>query len=254
MFEQNGRDYPAALAGGPEHGEQGLLDAIGWVLAQGEVLGGTVYIFAPGVANVRDNRILGRFAKTPGVVTGTWKSGGAWSGGPVLAAWPSRDKLGEIADDHRTHALVVVPWDAGAVDAWAAAVAPERLGSAAHTDVAIPELDPVVIEGLKHLTLVVNHANNLAGSMDKRDAIGVLRLLRKGGYRLPPEPIYAWALANGWPARGAERLRELAQKFEAGIAVRGGQSPALRPSAVAEWRRQGPSIERLRGGSGSPVA
>lgn len=156
----------------------------------------------------------------------------------MLAAWPSRDKLGEIADDRRTTALAVVPWVEGEVDAWVAAVAPERLGIAEDTQIAPGSLDPVVVEGLKHLSLVVNHSNNLAGSMDKRDAIAVLRMLKKGGYSLRPDAVYAWALAIGWPARGAERLRELAHKFEAGVAVRGGQNPAVRPNALADWRRR----------------
>jgi hypothetical protein len=110
MFEGNRRTYPAALAAGPEHGEHGLRDAIRWVLTQLQELGGQVCIYAPGVANIRDNRLLAAFSATPGVVAGTWKSRGNWTAGAVLAAWPTRDKLGEIADDPRTRALVVIPW------------------------------------------------------------------------------------------------------------------------------------------------
>lgn len=262
MFEGSRREYPTAITIGPTDKERGLLDGVSWVLAQTKQLGGQPYVFAPTMSNLRDNKVLAAFAKIPGVASGTWKLGGQWSGGVVLAAWPTREKLGQIADDDRTRALVVVPWAGGATDSWAAAVNPDRLGPApvrsahgasdsAESDARTSRLDPVVVEGLRHLTVVVNHANNLAGSMDKRDAIGVLRMLHKAGYALPPDLVYGWALAHGWPARGAERLRELAGKFEAGIAVRGGQNPAVRPGALADWKGQ--ASRRTRPSQGPTV-
>jgi hypothetical protein len=175
-------------------------------------------IVAPGRANVDHNSLLSEFVKRTGVTVATWRSRlRDWHGGPVLAAWPTREKLGEIADDPRTAALCVVPWVKGEVDAWAAAESPELLGRAAVNSSAA--LDPVVVEGLKTLTAMGEHGNNLAGSLDHRDAVAVLRTLKDGGYRLSPDLIYSWAIGNEWSARGAERLRELAAKFEAGEAA-----------------------------------
>jgi len=50
-----------------------------------------------------------------------------------------------------------------------------------------------------------------------------------------PPSICAWALANGWPAKGARRLKELATDIAGGKrprAIRG----ALRPDILQVWR------------------
>lgn len=234
------RDYPTALAVGPEHGDQGLRDGLQWLMSMVPKVGGQPLIFAPGRSNVDHNNLLSEFVRRTGVAVSTWRSPArGWSGGPVLAAWPTREKLGEIAEDQRTSALCVIPWVKGETDAWAAAAMPELLGSA-----VMPEersLDPVVVQGLKTLTESVNMGNNLAGSLDHRDAVAVLRTLKKGGYRLPPDVIYAWATANGWQARGAERLRTLATKFEAGKRpqLKGGYP--FRSDILEIWRREAES-------------
>lgn len=85
---------------------------------------------------------------------------------------------------------------------------------------------------------MVNHANNLAGHMDHRDAVAVLRTLHQGGYPLPADEVYAWALAHRWPARGAERLRELAHKVDAGRTVQlKGQWP-FRSEILQIWQAE----------------
>lgn len=113
----------------------------------------------------------------------------------------------------------VVPWAEGEVDAWAVTAGPELL-LGAEGGSARPVIDPVVVEGLKSLTVMVNHGNSLAGGLDERDAVAVLTTLHRGGHRLDAEAVYAWALANGWPGRGAERLREMAQKISGGTRMR----------------------------------
>ncbi len=223
-----------------------MRDAILWLMSKTKEVGGQPLVYAPGQSNVRDHELLSRFAKTSGVSVATWRGTSSWSGGPVLAAWPNREKLGEIADDRRTRAraLCVVPWAAGELDAWIAAAQPELLGPAL-VPAAGPgqDLDSVVVEGLKSLTASVNHSNNLAGALDKRDAISVLRILHRAGYPLPRDAVYAWALAHGWPTRGAERLRELAGKFEDGVRVQlRGHSP-WRDDILEQWRAKAKSRE-----------
>ncbi|MEV0287953.1 hypothetical protein AB0H36_27885 [Kribbella sp. NPDC050820] len=231
------RDYPVALAAGPEHGDRGIVDAVAWLMTQAKTVGGRPLVYAPQKSTVWDHAILGEFVNQPGIVLGTWKAGttSGWGGGPVLAAWPDRVKLGEIADDPRTRALVVVPWAKGEIDAWIAAVDPQRLGPAPAA-AARPDLDPVVVQGLTALTGMVNHANNLAGSLDRRDAVAVLRALKRAGYRLPPDDVLGWAMSHGWPARGAERLRELAAAFEAGRRPQMKGPNPLRADIIATWR------------------
>jgi hypothetical protein len=214
MFEKE-RNYPSAVTAGPEHGDRGLKDGLTWLVNRVSELGGQPLVFAPGMSNVRDVPLLEQFTKVQGVAVGTWRGIRDWHGGPVLAVWPNRVKLGEIADDRRTTALCVVPWVSGELDAWQAAADPEVLGLAV-ARIVTSTLDPVVIEGLKTLTAMVNHSNNLAGSLDRRDAVAVLRTLKKAGNALPASDVYAWSIANGWPTRGAERLRILASDFEAG--------------------------------------
>lgn len=237
MFERD-RDYPTALAAGPEHGDRGLRDGLRWVMSKVSEVGGQPMILAPGRANVNHNQLLSEFVRRTGVVVGTWRSPARdWSGGPVLAALPTREKLGEIANDPRTRALCVVPWVNGEVDAWSLAAKPELLGPAVMPQ-PTSTLDPVVVQGLKTLTDSVNMSNNLAGSLDRRDAVAVLQTLKDDGYRLPPDPVYAWAIVNGWPARGAERLRSLAADFEAGKrpGLKGGYP--FRSDILDAWRRE----------------
>jgi hypothetical protein len=229
--------YPTALTAGAEHGDRAVGDGIRWLRRTTADLGGQPLLFAPVKGNLERNQLLSAEASRPGVAVATWRSpADGWRGGPVLALWPSRQKLGEIADDPRTSALCVVPGSASDVMGWVAAVNPTPLGGA-----RLPvseDLNPVVIEGLKTLSRSVNHANELAGSLDHRDAVAVLTLLHDGNYRLPPEAIYAWALAHGWPARGADRLRDLASAFEGGRRPRLKGANPFGPNIVTKWRQR----------------
>jgi len=244
VFEHQ-RDYPTAVTvDGAADPSDAQRRAIQWVLERQRELGGQLLLYVPQKGNLRGmNNLVSRFAERPGVVVGTWRGSiTGWAGGPVLAAWPSREKLAEIADDPRTRALCVIPWGANNVAAWDAAAAPERLGVGTAAP-SMPTLDPVVIEGLRQLTRMVNHANNLAGALDHRDAVAVLRELHRGGYSLPADGVYSWVLANGWPARGAERLREMATKIDAGRTVQLKGSSPLRADVLDRWRAAAAGIE-----------
>lgn len=242
MFE-HARDYPAAItqngAGDPNGSQR---SAITWVAHKQQELGGTVRLYVPQKSSLdRNDSLLAQFGKQGGVVVGTWRGFvSGWGGGPVLAAWPSREKLAEIADDRRTRAMCVVPWNDSDTVAWERSAEPERLDGMPSASRPVA-LDPVVIVGLTHLTHMVNHSNNLAGSLDHRDAVAVLRALHKGRYALPADEVYTWALGNGWPGRGAERLREMAAKIDAGKTVQlKGESP-LRANVLDLWRTEAKS-------------
>jgi hypothetical protein len=234
MFERD-RSYPTAVTG--DDFEDAELDAIAWAAEQQKTVGGTILLYVPTKASLQDgDGPLARLAKLPGVVVATPKTGiYGWSGGPVIAAWPTRESLAQLADQHRLKALCVIPGGPEETSAWQQAANPELLGTA-EAPAAAEALDPVVAVGLKHLTHMVNHANNLAGALDHRDAVAVLRELHRGGYRLPADAVYAYALAHGWPGRGAERLRELASKIDAGRTVRLQSSSPLRPDILQRWR------------------
>jgi hypothetical protein len=157
---------------------------------------------------------------------------------PVLAGWPATDELAELADDHRVSALCVIPH--GTLDevaAWAAATAAIQLGNEPAPLPAPPRLDPVVVQGLETLTGMVNHANQLAGTFDRRDAVAVLTTLHRAGYALVPAAVYAWALAHDWPARGAQRLREMCERLATGHTLRAaGADRCLASDILQQWR------------------
>lgn len=232
------RTYPNAITvNGAENPDLSHELAIRWILEQHESLGGQILLLIPHKGSFQStNTLLTELAKLTFVTVDTLRGGLTWRGGVVLAAWPKREDLATIAENPRVKALCVIPWLEDDTRAWEIAVSPERLGGAPAPVAAA--LDPVVIVGLTQLTGMVNHANNLAGALDHRDAVAVLRLLHKGGYGLPPGAVYEWALANGWPARGVERLREMAEKIDAGRTVQmRGPSP-LGPDTLKRWQAQ----------------
>jgi hypothetical protein len=240
-------DYPSAVTcSGSKYPERAQVAGIRWVVEQLDAVGGQILLYVHKKSDIkRADHHIEKLSKVPGVVVGSWQSMGAWSGGPVLAAWPSRKKLAEIADDPRVRALCVIPWADGETDAWQIAADPERLSGAEPVhNAADATLDPVVKVALEHLSAMVNHANQLAGALDHRDAVAVLRILHKGGYRLPREAVYAWALANDWPARGAERLRELAGKIDDGRTVQMKGGSPFRPDVLSSWRAEADEADK----------
>ncbi len=233
MFEQS-RSIPRALTANEHSDPDAARLAIRWVAEQFDVVGGQILLLVPSKGNFSSmNNLFTQFAKAREVTVDTTRGHIAWPGGPVLAAWPTMADITQLDDDRRTRALCVFAPGADA-DAWASAHSPELLGDV--PTVSAPVIDPVVVQGLLQITRMVNHANNLAGSLDRRDAVAVLRLLHRGGYELPHREIYAWALAHGWPGRGAERLREFAERIDSGRTVQlKGPSP-LRDDALQRWQ------------------
>ena len=80
----------------------------------------------------------------------------------------------------------------------------------------------------------------VGGALDKRDVVAVLTTLYRGGHALDAQAIYTWALANGWPGRGAERPREMAEKIGSGHRMQSyTRDNPLRPDALTRWRDNG---------------
>jgi hypothetical protein len=241
---EKGREYPAAITL-PLSSDPGALGhAVTWIAMQDRELGCVPLLYAPGKRNLEYDPAVSRVAKAMAVAT--WRTLGSlhWGGGVVLALWPDREHLGVIADDRRTRALVVIPDDDQEAAPWATAVNAVYLGAQA-APAAGPagagrpvRLDPVVVQGLLTLTMLVNHGNNLAGTADHRDAVAVLLTLHDGGYALPADQVYEWALVNGWPSRGAGRLSELAGKIAKGTRPRLKGPWPLRDDILETWRSE----------------
>lgn len=162
----------------------------------------------------------------------------------VLALWPDREHLGAISDNRRTRGLCVIPDDDQEAAPWATATKAVCLGAEAAPAAEpagtgrLARLDPVVVQGLLTLTMLVNHGNNLAGTADHRDAVAVLLTLHDGGHALPADQVYEWALVNGWPSRGADRLTELAGKIATGTRPRLKGPWPLRDGILETWRSE----------------
>ncbi len=236
MFERR-RDIPRAITGGPGDDPDAAKRAVQWLAQMTRDLGGQPLLYAPGRTNYQRDPILLPLSRQ--IMTETWKTlnNARWSGGPVLAAWPNEERLALIDGDRRTAALCVLAWSPRDSSAWSSAYDPQILSPGVGRSPTV-QLDPVVEQGLTTLTRLVNHANNLAGSMDRRDAVVVLRTLHEGGHQLDPDAIYAWALSKDWPGRGALRLKEMARDIGSGRKLRAGGDSPLRPDSLQKWRQQ----------------
>lgn len=225
---------PAAMtASGDPHG---VLRAIAWC-EQHRRSGQQVAVWAPGKQNVSGDAQLTAYARTHPLLT-LRATSVSWAGGPLLAAWPGADDLARLSEQRRATALAVVTWRDDDVAAWAGAHTPELLTPGADAPAPAPALDPVVEQALLTMTGLVNQANHLAGTLDRRDAIAVLTVLSRAGYQLDPDAVYAWALAHDWRATGAGRLREMTARFAAGKPMRlpTGTTWPLRDTVLEQWR------------------
>ncbi|SCL33040.1 hypothetical protein GA0070615_2185 [Micromonospora aurantiaca] len=231
------RRYPTALTAPSQQDPHAIRLGIGWVQQQLQP-DQQALVWTPDKPSLMEHPPLAAFARANASMTPRTRTA-RWSGGPVLAGWPTTDELAELADDRRVSALCVIPH--GTLDevaAWAAATAAVQLGAEAAQASPQAALDPVVVQGLETLTVMVNHANQLAGSSDRRDAVAVLTTLHRGGYALTPAAVYAWALAHGWPARGAQRLREMCNRLSGGHTLRAaGADRCLRPDILQHWQQ-----------------
>lgn len=234
MFEKT-RDYPTAYI--RDDNDDSLIIAIRWVLRDAQANGGTPLLYAPGKQNISYREPIRAFAERFPVMTPRSRFNTDWRGGPVLAVWADDKVLGEIGDSPRATALCVVQWGHTPL-AWVAATGAVNLDpSAGETTPPMPSIDPVVRQGLIQLGHAVNHSNALTGSMDKADAVGFFRLLVDNRLPIQPDALYAHALAEGWPERGAARLREMAVQVAKGGRPQGWNQLRWRAEVVHDWRR-----------------
>ena len=220
------RTYPTAITPGPEVELRTSIDlAITWALQQQRSLGGQILVRVPNAPVLREHPKLAALVKSHGAMTGTSRTRTwGWNGGPVIAAWLGRDEIGELAEDGRTRALVVLPWLHHEVAGWVAAAEPECLGGA--PELALGEaLDPVAEQAMETATILT-----FSGDSVRREyAVAVLLALRGGGHPIQPDAMYAWALRRGWQQFGAERFRELAMQAASGKGMRIGRPNPIRP-------------------------
>jgi hypothetical protein len=235
MFEKH-HTYPTAYVL-DDHDDARQL-AARWVIEQAQQGGGQPLIYSPTKRNVEHDPLLQALVRE--FPLETWQSQAwriDWRGGPVLALWPDQKHLGLIAERHHVVALCVVASNLEEVRGWAVASGAVSLNPVTTPEPAPLAIDPVVRVALRDLGQRVNHSNQLHGSMDHADAMSWFRTLTKAGYQIDPEALHAYALVDGWPGGGADRLKELATKVAAGKSLQGWNTDRWGGKAAVErWR------------------
>lgn len=214
MFDRS-TEYPCAVTSGDA---DGLEDGIQWclrLLAPGDIL--TVWV--PLKSSLRHNARLQRLVNHSNVELMTGRGMQFVHGrGPVLAAWPRMEDIGEIqrSSNHVT-GLCVVAWNEEEIRPWVRAIKPEILGDPEPWDEDDePDLDPVIIEAMKGLSLTINHNNTIAAGFEKDQVVSVLLALHDHGYRLDGHGMQGWALANGWSGKNPQHLAKYANTISDG--------------------------------------
>lgn len=103
------------------------------------------------------------------------------------------------------------------------AMKPTILGAGSAWEMLAPDLDPIVVEALKSLTLTINHNNTISAGFEKDQVVGVLLALRDARIPMDAGAMQGWALANGWAGKNPERLAQYVRD------INGGKRPRSRP-------------------------
>jgi hypothetical protein len=229
MFDRD-VDYPTAVA---SYDDEGVAAAIQWCIQHMED-GDTLSVWTSLKSNLRNCAELERLVQRHRDVEHiTGRGHGTPSGtGPVLMAWADMDDIGELARySHGIRALCVITWNEDRIRPWVTATNPDILGDGTVWEGISPdlELDPVVLEALKGLTLTVNHNNTISAGFEKDQVVGVLLALRDARISMDADAMQGWALANGWSGKNPERLAQYVRD------ISGGKRPRTRSGIRADY-------------------
>lgn len=216
MFDRD-VDYPTAVA---SYDDEGVAAAIKWCVEHMED-DDTLSVWTSLKSNLRNCAELERLVQRHrDVVHITGRGHVVTAGvGPVLMAWADMDDIGKVVRySQGIRALCVVTWNEDRIRPWVTATRPDVLGDgSAWKDLSSDlELDPVVVEALKGLTLTVNHNNTISAGFEKDQVVGVLLALRDAGIAMDGEAMQGWTLANGWSGKNPERLAQYVRDINAG--------------------------------------
>lgn len=145
-----------------------------------------------------------------------------WSGGPVLAPWPSKQGMERIDDyEGMISSVCVLKHPESDYGDWLTARRAMDLTKPSVVP-ALPTIsDAVVLEAMKSITPAINFTNNLTTSRDRTVVIRYLQYLVHHRHELIVEEIIPWAMANGWTRISAEKLRDILVGVNAGRSFRG---------------------------------
>lgn len=240
MFDDQA-NYPTAVA---SYDDEGVAAAIRWCASHMEQ-GDTLTVWTKLKSNLRNCGELQRLVNRNSNVAHVTGRGGSYvhGTGPVLMVWPDMDDIGELVrfSSHMIRGLCVVTWNADRIRPWVTQTGPDILGDGSDWEDLTPELDPLVVEALKSLTLTVNHNNTISAGFEKDQVVGVLLALHDAHIPMDGAAIQGWALANGWSGKNPERLAKYVSDINAGKRPR--SKSAIRPDYIDLLR------ERVAGGA-----
>ncbi|MFJ5697987.1 hypothetical protein [Arthrobacter sp. NPDC093139] len=191
--------------------------AIDWCVKHAEA-GDMISVWTPLKSNLENRPLLDSFVRRHRNVEHiAGRGGGTPSGtGPVLMAWADMQDIGELVRySGGLRALCVISWNEK-LRPWVTAMSPAILGNGSAWKDQTPDLDPVLVEALKGLTLTVNHNNTISAGFEKDQVVGVLLALRNARIPMNADAIQGWALAHGWSGKNAERLAQYARDINDG--------------------------------------
>ncbi|GAA5194644.1 hypothetical protein GCM10023346_22640 [Arthrobacter gyeryongensis] len=93
---------------------------------------------------------------------------------------------------------------------------PDVLGDGSDWKTLSPDLEPIVIEPLRGLTLTVNHNNTISAHFEKYQVVGVLLALRDARIPMDADTMQGWALCSGVAGKNPERLAQYVRDIDSG--------------------------------------
>lgn len=145
----------------------------------------------------------------------------SWRGGPVLAAYPTKELLDMLDDMRMITEILVVPWRLAEVQYWIDTWTPLEIRSSAPAPRAISVKNPVVVEALKTLTQTVNLSTGISHPSDRLATIDLFRRLKEAGEHFDPSEVRAWLVSQGgWNSQDADQVKSIAESILAGKRLR----------------------------------
>lgn len=129
----------------------------------------------------------------------------------IIAFYGEREMLDFVDGIPGLVGVVVVPDLEGSALDWIERWNPKIHGEERGETAPLIE-DPVVLNALKTLTMLVNLSTGISHPRDKEQANEIVRILRAKGHQLDPQKIKSWAIRNGWDPRGADDLARIVDK------------------------------------------
>jgi hypothetical protein len=96
------------------------------------------------------------------------------------------------------------------------AVGATVLGDGSDWQELTPDLDPIVVEAMRGMTLLMNHNNTISGGYEKDTVVSALLALHDARIPMDGRAMEGWALAHGWSGKNPERLAKYVTEISAG--------------------------------------